>query len=94
MAGLRIQSFGQNETGKSSLLNLIFSTYRPTSGNSWASKQKGKARELADYVRERDLAFVITEWDISDDQVQATLLCREFPWTVAGGTDAFMAGSR
>lgn len=71
--------WAENGTGKSSLLNLIFSTYRPNQRQFLGKQAEGKARELADYVRERDLAFVITEWDISDDQVQATLLADSSP---------------
>jgi hypothetical protein len=66
--------WAENGTGKSSLLNLIFSTYRPNQRQFLGKQAEGKARELTDYVRERDLAFVITEWDISDDQAQASLL--------------------
>jgi hypothetical protein len=66
--------WAENGTGKSSLLNLIFSTYRPNQRQFLGKQAEGKARELPDYVRERDLGFIVTEWDITDDQRQKSLL--------------------
>jgi hypothetical protein len=66
--------WAENGTGKSSLLNLFFSTYRPHQRQFLGKQAEGKVRELADYVRERDLAFVLTEWDTTDDQMQESLL--------------------
>jgi hypothetical protein len=77
--------WAENGTGKSSLLNLIFSTYRPNQRQFLGKQAEGRARELADYVRERDLAFVITEWDTSDDQAQTSLL-------VDGSPSLFLVG--
>jgi hypothetical protein len=66
--------WAENGTGKSSLINLLFSTYRPNQRQFLGKQAEGKARELADYVRDRDLAFVVTEWDITDDQAQGALI--------------------
>src|SRR5579883_660728 len=71
--------WAENGTGKSSLLNLFFSTYRPHQRQFLGKQAEGKVRELADYVRERDLAFILTEWDTSDDQIQESLLGSESP---------------
>jgi hypothetical protein len=71
--------WAENGTGKSSLLNLFFSTYRPHQRQFLGKQAEGKVRELADYVRDRDLAFILTEWDTTDDQVQESLLGNESP---------------
>ena len=66
--------WAENGTGKSSLLNLIFSTYRPNQRQFLGKQAEGRARELSDYIRSRDLGFVVTEWDITDDQAQKSLV--------------------
>ena len=66
--------WAENGTGKSSLLSLFFSTYRPSQRLFLGKQAEGKARELGDYLRERDLGFVITEWDATDDRAEASLL--------------------
>src|SRR6202034_3787295 len=66
--------WAENGTGKSSLLNLIFSTYRPNQRQFLGKQAEGRARELSDYIRSRDLGFVVTEWDITDDQAQKSLI--------------------
>lgn len=66
--------WAENGTGKSSLLSLFFSTYRPNQRLFLGKQAESKARELGDYLRDRDLGFVITEWDTTDDRAEASLL--------------------
>lgn len=66
--------WAENGTGKSSLLSLFFSTYRPSQRLFLGKQAESKARELGDYLRDRDLGFVVTEWDTTDDRAEATLL--------------------
>src|SRR6266571_896257 len=66
--------WAENSTGKSSLLSLFFSTYRPSQRLFLGKQAESKARELGDYLRDRDLGFVVTEWDITDDRAEASLL--------------------
>lgn len=66
--------WAENGTGKSSLLSLYFSTYRPSQRLFLGKQAESKARELGDYLRDRDLGFVITEWDTTDDRAEASLL--------------------
>ena len=55
-------------------MNLIFSTYRPNQRQFLGKQAEGRARELSDYIRSRDLGFVVTEWDITDDQARKSLV--------------------
>jgi chromosome segregation ATPase len=66
--------WAENGTGKSSLLSLYFSTYRPSQRLFLGKQAESKARELGDYLRDRDLGFVVTEWDTTDDRAEASLL--------------------
>lgn len=66
--------WAENGTGKSSLLSLFFSTYRPSQRLFLGKQAESKARELGDYLRDRDLGFIITEWDTTDDRAEASLL--------------------
>lgn len=66
--------WAENSTGKSSLLSLFFSTYRPSQRLFLGKQAESKARELGDYLRDRDLGYVVTEWDITDDRAEASLL--------------------
>ena len=66
--------WAENGTGKSSLLSLYFSTYRPSQRLFLGKQAESRARELGDYLRDRDLGFVITEWDTTDDRAEASLL--------------------
>ena len=66
--------WAENSTGKTSLLSLFFSTFQPRQTRFLGKQAEGKARELGDYVRSRDLAFVVTEWDTTDDRAEASLL--------------------
>ena len=82
--------WAENGTGKSSLLSLYFSTYRPSQRLFLGKQAESRARELGDYLRDRDLGFVITEWDTTDDRAEASLLAdgpREYCWS----TGALMA---
>lgn len=54
----------RNAGGKSSILNLLYSVFRPSAREFLGSSAEGKARKLGDYVQGRDLAFVVTEWDV------------------------------
>src|SRR6266545_302777 len=66
--------WAENSTGKTSLLSLFFSTFQTRQTRFLGKQAEGKARELGDYVRSRDLAFVVTEWDATDDRAEAALL--------------------
>lgn len=54
----------RNGGGKSSILNLFYSVFRPAAREFLGSSAEGKARKLHDYVQAGDLAFVVTEWDV------------------------------
>jgi hypothetical protein len=69
--------WAENGVGKSSLLTLFFSTYQTNRRQFLGARGVAKARELEDYVQERDLSFIITEWDITDDRGSASLLADE-----------------
>ena len=66
--------WAENGTGKSSLLSLYFSTFRPSQRLFLGKQAESKVRELGDYLRDRDLGFVITEWDTTDDRAEASLM--------------------
>lgn len=66
--------WAENGTGKSSLLSLYFSTFKPNQRLFLGKQAESKARELGDYVGDRDLGFVVTEWDTTDDRAEASLL--------------------
>lgn len=53
----------RNGGGKSSIINLFFSVFRPSAREFLGSSAEGKARRLEQYVRSDDLAFVVSEWD-------------------------------
>lgn len=55
----------RNGGGKSSILNLFFSLIRPGVREFLGSAAEGKSRRLADYVKDGDLAFVVSEWDLA-----------------------------
>lgn len=55
----------RNGGGKSSILNLFFSLLRPGARDFLGSAAEGKSRRLADYVKDGDLAFVVSEWDLA-----------------------------
>jgi len=55
----------RNGGGKSSILNLFFSVFRPGAREFLGSQAEGRARRLEQYVKGRDLAFVVTEWDVA-----------------------------
>lgn len=69
--------WAENGVGKSSLLTLFFSTYQTSRRQFLGARGVAKARELEDYVQERDLSFIITEWDTTDDRASASLLTDE-----------------
>jgi hypothetical protein len=66
--------WAENGVGKSSLLTLFFSTYQTNRRQFLGARGVAKARDLEDYVQERDLSFILTEWDITDDRGSASLL--------------------
>jgi hypothetical protein len=55
----------RNGGGKSSILNLFFSLIRPGVREFLGSAAEGKSRRLADYVKDGDLAYVVSEWDLA-----------------------------
>ena len=55
----------RNGGGKSSILNLFYSVFRTRTREFLGSSAEGKARRLDQYVGSKDLAFVVTEWDVS-----------------------------
>ncbi len=55
----------RNGGGKSSILNLFYSVFRPSAREFLGSSAEGRARKLSDYVQARDLAFVVSEWDVA-----------------------------
>ena len=69
--------WAENGVGKSSLLTLFFSSYQTNRRQFLGARGVAKARELEDYVQERDLSFILTEWDITDDRGSASLLADE-----------------
>jgi hypothetical protein len=54
----------RNGGGKSSILNLFYSLFRPERREFLGSNAEARARHLEDYVKADDLAFVVTEWDV------------------------------
>lgn len=54
----------RNGGGKSSILNLFFSTFRPGLSDFLGRAVEGQRRHLADYVAADDSAFVLTEWEL------------------------------
>ncbi|MCA9517874.1 MAG: hypothetical protein KC635_23200, partial [Myxococcales bacterium] len=52
----------RNAGGKSSILNLFFSLFRPAKAEFLGARAEGRARRIEDYVKADDLAFVLTEW--------------------------------
>ena len=66
--------WAENGTGKSLLLSLFFSTYRPNQRFFLGKLAESGLRELGAYLRDRDLGFVVTEWDLTDDRAEASLL--------------------
>ncbi len=65
----------RNGGGKSTILNLFYSLFRPERRDFLGASAEGRARHLEDYVKADDLAFVVTEWDVDptpDPQLFAT----------------------
>ncbi len=69
--------WAENGVGKSSLLTLFFSTYQTNRRQFLGLRSAAGARDLEKYIQERDLSFIITEWDITDDRGSASLLSDE-----------------
>lgn len=61
----------RNGGGKTSLINLFFSLFRPSRAEFLGSTAEGRARRLGDYVKGGDLAFVVSEWDVAPDREAA-----------------------
>ncbi len=53
-----------NGGGKSSLMNLFYSTFLPESRRFLGGKEEKRERKLPDYVKGGDLALVLTEWQM------------------------------
>jgi len=58
----------RNGGGKTCWLALVYSIFRPRSPHFLLKKAKGKDSSIMDFIQANDLAFVITEWDISGEQ--------------------------
>jgi hypothetical protein len=54
----------RNGGGKSTILNLFYSLFRPDRREFLGTSAEGRARHLEDYVKAEDLSFVVTEWDV------------------------------
>lgn len=54
----------RNGGGKSTILNLFYSLFRPERREFLGASAEGRARHLEDYVKADDLAFIVTEWDV------------------------------
>lgn len=54
----------RNGGGKSSLLNLFYSTFLPESRKFLGTKAEGRERRLTDYVKASDLACIVSEWEM------------------------------
>lgn len=57
----------RNGGGKSSIINLFFSIFRPHRNEFLGAAAEGKARRIEDYVKAKDLAVAVTEWDLGVD---------------------------
>lgn len=58
----------RNGGGKSTILNLFYSLFRPNRAEFLGATAEGRARHLEDYVKAEDLAFVVTEWDVEPEE--------------------------
>lgn len=65
----------RNGGGKSSIINLFYSVFRPNRSEFLGAAAEGKARRVEDYVKDRDLAFVVTEWDLAPAGADEPRLC-------------------
>lgn len=65
----------RNGGGKSSILNLFYSVFRPDRREFLGTSAEGRARHIEDYVKADDLAFVVTEWDV-DPVAEEVLFAR------------------
>lgn len=53
-----------NGGGKSSLMNLFYSTFLPESRKFLGAKAEHRERSLSDYIKANDLAVVVSEWQM------------------------------
>src|SRR5205085_10520639 len=53
-----------NGGGKSSLMNLFYSTFLPESRKFLGTKAESRERKLTDYIKANDLAVVVSEWQM------------------------------
>ena len=60
----------RNGGGKTCWLALVYSIFKPRSQHFLLKKAKGRDSSIMDFIQANDLAFVITEWDISGDQMR------------------------
>lgn len=67
----------RNGGGKSTIINLFYSVFRPNRREFLGASAEGKARRLDDYVKGSDLAFVVSEWDVSPAKDSAALRDQE-----------------
>ncbi len=57
----------RNGGGKSSIINLFFSIFRPHRSEFLGAAAEGKARRIEHYVKATDVAFAVTEWDLGEE---------------------------
>ncbi|MCG8555419.1 MAG: hypothetical protein MJD61_09060 [Proteobacteria bacterium] len=62
----------RNGGGKSSVLNLLFSCFRPSQAEFLGRHVEGQRRRLTDYVKATDLACVATEWEVGQPDLLGT----------------------
>ncbi|RLB51990.1 MAG: hypothetical protein DRJ42_15850 [Deltaproteobacteria bacterium] len=72
----------RNGGGKSSVLNLFFSIFRPNLNDFLGKSGEGQSRHLGDYVKGTDTAFVVTEWEL--DHAQGDLNLGHPPTRIVG----------
>jgi len=73
----------RNGGGKSSIINLFFSVFRPHRNEFLGAAAEGKARRIEDYVKGKDVAFAVTEWDLGEgpaDRARRCIVGRVMSW--------------
>ncbi len=73
----------RNGGGKSSIINLFFSIFRPHRNEFLGAAAEGKARRIEDYVKAKDVAVAVTEWDLGNNsagQPQRCVVGRLLSW--------------
>jgi hypothetical protein len=84
----------RNGGGKSSIINLFYALFKTRAREFLGASAEGKARRLDDYIKARDLAFVLTEWDVGPQAAQIELLAAERPVRLVGQVIAWRGQQR